>query len=249
MEALKIEGLCLNFGGLQIFKNLHLTIEEGQFVAIIGPNGAGKTTLLNVIDGALSATAGHVYLFRDDITTMPTHSRAHRGLARSFQVTRLFFGLTVFDNILLALLGMKPSRFQALRPIGAYEEIISKGQQFLKRIDLWERKDELVGNLSYGEQRMLDVAVSLASEPKVLLLDEPTAGVAQGDIPYVVDAIKALTENTTALFSAHDMDVVSNLAKRVVALYFGEIIADGALGEVQANPKVIEVYLGTKAEQ
>lgn len=246
MEALKVEQLSLNFGGLKILNNVSLSIEAGERVAIIGPNGAGKTTLLNVIDGGLPATHGHAYLFGQDVTTMPTHERAQMGLARSFQVLRLLSGLTVLDNITLALFGKSPARYQMYRSSTAYDELRSKGQKLLTQVDLWKKKDELVRNLSHGEQRILDVALSLASEPKVLLLDEPTAGLTGGEVPDLVNVIKALTEDTTVFFAAHDMDVVLHLAERVVTLYFGVIIADGTIKEVQANPTVREIYLGAE---
>jgi len=246
MEALKIEGLSKNFGGLQVLKEVSLSVEAGEYVAIIGPNGAGKTTLLNVITGELSATTGRIYIFGQEITTTPTHRRAHIGLARSFQITRLLPSLGVLDNILLSLHGMRPSRFQMFRPITAYNETLAQAQRLLELIDLWEKRDELVQTMSYGEQRKMEIAISLAAEPKLLLLDEPSAGLAVGEIPAFTNMIKSLAKGTAVFFSAHDMDVVFDLAHRVVVLYYGQIIAQGTPKEIQANPTVKEIYLGSE---
>lgn len=246
MEALKLEGLSKNFGGLQVLRDLSLSIEAGEYVALIGPNGAGKTTLLNVITGELSAATGSIYVFGQEITTMPTHRRAHAGLARSFQITHLLPNLSVLDNISLALHGIKPSRFQMFRPMTAYGELLAKAQRLLELIDLWEKREEPVQTISYGEQRKMEVALSLASEPKLLLLDEPTAGLAIGEILVFTNIIKTLARGTTLFFAAHDMDVVFDLADRVAVLYFGQIIAQGTPKEIQANPMVKEIYLGSE---
>lgn len=244
MEALKIEGLSKRFGALEVLKGVSLTVEAGEYVAIIGPNGAGKTTLLNVITGELPATAGRVYIFGQDITTMPTHRRAHTGLARSFQITRVFPNLTVLQNISLALQGIKPSRYQMFRSTTAYGDVIAKAQRLLELIDLWAKREELMQTISYGEQRKMEIALSLASEPRVLLLDEPSAGLAIAEIPDFINTIKTVTKDTTLVFAAHDMDVVFGLADRVVVLYYGQFIAEGTPKEIQANPAVREIYLG-----
>ena len=241
MEALKIEGLVKNFGGLEVLQGLSLRVEVGEHVAIIGPNGAGKTTLLNILTGTLSTTAGRICLFGRDITTMPTCERVHLALGRSFQISSLLPNLTVLDNILLALHGVKRSRWQIFRPITGYNEILVDAQKLLESIDLWKKKDEPVQAISYGEQRELEITLSLASEPKLLLLDEPTAGLSIAEIPPFIDMIKTLAKGTTVLFTSHDMDVVFGLADRVVVLYFGQIIAQGTPEEIQAAPKVREI--------
>ena len=147
---------------------------------------------------------------------MPAHRRAHTGLARSFQITRLFYNLTVLDNIMLALQGAKPSRYQMFRPANAYSDILVKAQELLKSVDLWQKRDELMQAISYGEQRKMEIILSLASEPKVLLLDEPSAGLAIAEIPDFINMIKTLARDTTLIFAAHDMDVVFGLAHRVL---------------------------------
>lgn len=244
MEALRIEGLSKNFGALQVLKDLSLTIEAGEYVAVIGPNGAGKTTLMNVISGGFSATAGRVYLYGQEITNMPAHRRTHVGLARSFQLNRLFSDLTVLDNIVLALQGTRFSRYEMFRAATAYEEIFTEAHQLLESVYLWEKRSSRVQAISYGEQRKMEILLALASKPKVLLMDEPTAGLDIGEISDFVNTIRALAKGTTLLFAAHDIDLVFGLAQRVVVLYFGECIAQGTCEEIQANSTVKEIYLG-----
>jgi len=180
---------------------------------------------------------------------MPTCERVHLALGRSFQISSLLPNLTVLDNILLALHGVKRSRWQIFRPITGYNEILVDAQKLLESIDLWKKKDEPVQAISYGEQRELEITLSLASEPKLLLLDEPTAGLSIAEIPPFIDMIKTLAKGTTVLFTSHDMDVVFGLADRVVVLYFGQIIAQGTPEEIQAAPKVREIYLGIEEDE
>jgi branched-chain amino acid transport system ATP-binding protein len=246
MEALKIEGLSKNFGGLQVLKQVSLSIELGEHVALIGPNGAGKTTLFSIISGELPASAGRIYLFGQEVTTVSTHRRTHVGLGRSFQISHFFPTLSVLDSVSLALHGMKPSRFQMFRPMTAYTELLAKAQGLLELVDLWEKRAWPVQTISYGEQRKMEIALSLALEPKLLLMDEPSAGLDIGEIPAFTNIIKTLARGTALFFAAHDMDVVFDLADRVVVLYFGQIIAQGTPGEVQANPRVREIYLGSE---
>jgi len=244
MEALKIEGLWQNFGAVKVLQGVSLTIEAGERLAVIGPNGSGKTTLLNIISGELPTRTGRIYCFGQEITTLAIHRRAHVGLARSFQLTRVFRNLTVLQNVLLALQGIRPSRYQMVRSSMAYDRLLAKAQKLLESMNVWEKRDELMQNISYGEQREIEIALSLASEPRLLLLDEPTAGLSTAEISDFINMIKTLTRDTTLFFAAHDMDVVFGLAKRVLVLYSGQFIADGTPEEIQANPKVREIYLG-----
>jgi branched-chain amino acid transport system ATP-binding protein len=227
-------------------KSLSLRVEKGKHVAVIGPNGAGKTTLLNVISGELPADAGHVHVFGQDITFKPIHRRVHMGLARSFQLTRVFGSLSLLQNTMLAIQGMKPSRFQMVRSALAYEECIAKAEALLNSLGLWAKKDELARTISYGERRKIEIALSLALEPKVLLLDEPSAGLDLGEVHVFIDLIKNMAKEMTLIFAAHDMDVVFGLADRVVVLYYGQFIAEGTPEEIKANPMVKEIYLGVK---
>lgn len=248
MESLRIDRLSKNFGGLRVLNDLSLTVEAGEYVAVIGPNGAGKTTLLNVITGELSANTGRLYLFGKDITAMPTHQRIQAGLGRSFQITRLFYDLTVLDNISLALQASRPSRYQMFHETARYSEVITEAERLLKTIDLWHKRDELAASISYGEQRKMEIILALSSKPKVLLMDEPTVGLASAEIHDFINMIRALATDTTLIFSAHDMNVVFSLAKRVVVLYFGEIVAEGTPEQIQGNQRVREIYLGIKKD-
>jgi len=244
MEALRVEGLSKRFGGVRAVNDVSFSVGVGERLAIIGPNGAGKTTLFNLINGQWPATAGRVYFFGQDVTDMPTHHRAHLGQARTFQIISLFLNLTVLDNALLALHGTNPYRFQMFRQINSYMDVLDKAQETLKTLGLWEKKDELVKNLGYGEQRRMEIGLSVALEPKLLLLDEPSAGLTMEECSDIIDLIKNLRSDMTAIIVDHDMDVVFGAAERIIVLHYGEIIADGVPEKIQADPRVREIYLG-----
>ena len=244
MEALRVERLSKNFGGLRVLIDVSFDVEVGKRMAIVGPNGAGKTTLFNMLSGELPVSGGRIYLFGQNITGMPTYHRVQLGLSRSFQTIRLPLHLTVLGSILLALHGLRPSRYQMFRPSTNYDRLLTAARKQLELVDLWEKKDNIVHDLSYGEQRKLGVVLSLASEPKLLLLDEPSAGLDIGEIPVFTNIIRSLTKDTTTILADHDMDVVFGLADRVLVLYNGSIIAQGTPEEIQADPKVKKIYLG-----
>jgi branched-chain amino acid transport system ATP-binding protein len=246
MKALEIQALSKNFGGLQVLSDVSLAITAGERVAIIGPNGAGKTTFLSIVTGAQRPSAGHIFLFGQDVTNLPAQDRTHLGLGCSFQINHLFFSLSVLDNMLLALHGLKSSRYQMARNIRAYDDVQTEAQRLLASVDLWEKRLEPVGAISYGEQRKLEIVLGLASQPKLLVLDEPTAGLSLNEIPPFIDTIKNLAASTTVLFTSHDMDVVFGLAERLVVLYYGRIIADGTPEEIENSPQVREIYLGSE---
>lgn len=248
MESLKVEKLLKSFGGLNVLGGLSFSVEAGEYVAVIGPNGAGKTTLLNVITGELSVDSGRLYLFGRDITTMPTYERIQAGLGRSFQITRLFYDLTLRDNIALALHASRPSRYSIFRKATRYKDVTDEAEALLRVIGLWQKKDQLVASVSYGEQRKVEISLALASKPKVLLMDEPTVGLAPGESRDFIDMVKSLAADTAVLFTAHDINVVFTLAKRVIVLYFGEIVAEGSPEQIQRDEKVREIYLGTKKD-
>ncbi len=244
MEVLRVEGLSKNFGGLKVLQKISFTAEAGEKLAIIGPNGAGKTTLFNILGGQLTATAGRVYLSGQEITTMASHQRLHLGLARSFQLNNLFFNLTILDNMLLAFKGAQYPHFRIFRPINAHTNIFAATQDLLKSMGLWERRLDTVAALSYGDQRRLEIAFALVSNPKIVLLDEPSAGLATADAMVFADTIRNLLGDITLIFCAHDMDLVFNLADRIMVLCFGQIIAEGTCDEIKCDLRVREVYLG-----
>ncbi len=249
MEALRVEKLYKNFGALQIVRDVSFTVEAGGHrVVIIGPNGAGKTTLFNLISGELAPSAGKIHLFSKDVTKMPCYRRTHLGLGRTFQVVDLFLYFTVIDNILLALQAHKPFRYQMFRPITAYTTLYDKAEELLEGIGLWEKRDFLVSELSHGEMRKVELVLGLAAEPKILLLDEPTAGLTSSEAESFGDMIRGLLRNVSVVMVEHDMKVAFALADRIIVLHQGEIVADGEPEEIRANPRVREVYLGEEGE-
>jgi len=246
MEMLRVEDLFRYFGGLQVLQGLSFNVASGERLAIIVPNGAGKTTLFNVLGGQLSATTGRVYLMGQDITALAPQRRLHLGLARSFQLNNLFFNLTLIDNILLALKGADLPHFQMFRPLSKRTDLFATAENLLRSMGLWEMRSVPLTNLSYGDQRLVEVAFALASRPKLLMLDEPSAGLSTAEAAAFADTIRNLLGDTTLIFCAHDMDLVFTLADRIAVLYFGQIIAQGTPQEIQANPRVKEIYLGSE---
>lgn len=244
MKALAIEELSKNFGGLWAIRKVSLDIEEGERRAIIGPNGAGKTTLFHLISGFLYPSSGRLFLFGKDVTHLEVYQRVALGLARTFQVTNLFPKLTLSENILLSVQAIHKSRFCFYRHIHSFREIIQNAENFLKEWNLWEKRDILVKNLSYGEQRQVEVIMALATRPKLLLLDEPTAGLSPAETTLVTSIIKGLPREITILLIEHDMDVAFEIAEKITVLHFGSVLAEGPIDQIKGNPKVSEVYLG-----
>jgi branched-chain amino acid transport system ATP-binding protein len=246
MDVLKVENLAQSFGGLQVLQGLSFSLKAGEKVALIGPNGAGKTTLINILNGLIRPQTGRIYLLGHDITNLPPHARVSLGLARSFQIIRLFPHLTLLTNVLLAIQGVQSTRYQMIRPITAYANSLIRAQELLELVNLWEERDSLTTALGYGQQRQVEIILALASKPKLLLLDEPSAGLTRGESENLIDMIHNLVADDTVLLSDHDMELVFRLADRVMVLHYGQIIADGAPEEVQADPRVRQIYLGVK---
>ncbi len=244
MKALEVQALSKNFGGLRAIRGISLEIEEGERRAIIGPNGAGKTTFFHLISGFLFPSSGRLSLFGSEVTHLQAHQRAALGMARTFQVTNLFQKLTLFENILLGVQAMKRTRFCFFRRVTSFRNIISEAERLLKEWDLWGKKDALVKNLSYGEQRQIEVIMALATKPRLLLLDEPTAGLSPAETILVTSIIKGLPREITTLLIEHDMDVAFDIAEKITVLHFGSILAEGSPGQIKGNPKVTEIYLG-----
>jgi branched-chain amino acid transport system ATP-binding protein len=246
MEALRVQGLTKDFGGVRAANNISFSVEMGERLALIGPNGAGKTTLFNLLGGQLQVTSGKVYLLGHDVTNMPTYRRTHLGLGRSFQLNSLFLNLSVLDNVMLALQGTRPSRFQMFRPASSYGDLMGRAKDLLSAMNLWQMKDVPARAISYGEQRKLEIALSLASEAKLLLLDEPSAGLTAAEGADVIEMIRDLGQDITVVMVAHDMDLVFGMAKRIIVLHYGEVIADGNPDEIQANSRVKQIYMGVE---
>jgi branched-chain amino acid transport system ATP-binding protein len=247
--ALEIQGVSKSFGGLQVLTDVSLRIEAGERIGIIGPNGAGKTTFLSIVTGAQRPSSGHICLFEKDVTALSAQERTQMGLGCSFQINHLFVSLSVLDNVLMALHGVRASRFNLMRHSDSYDSIQDEARALLASVGLWEKRLEPVGALSYGEQRKLEIILGLASRPRLIVLDEPTAGLSLNEIPPFIETIKNLATGTTVLFTSHDMDVVFGLAERLVVLYYGQIIADDLPDVIQRDPKVREIYLGTPLDE
>jgi len=243
--VLELKGLSKSFGGLHAVQGVNLKVFPGDRKAIIGPNGAGKTTLFNVITGVLPATSGHVLLFGEDITGWPSHRRTARGMARTFQITSLFPKLTVLDNVLLAVKGLRRSKFVMWRPLSSYQDVQEKARRLLESAGYWDRRDVEVRNLSHGERRQVEVVLGLASDPKILLLDEPAAGLASGESQEMTAFLKRLDPRLAILLIEHDMDVVFDFAEHISVLHFGQVVEEGATQSIRGSGKVQEIYLGT----
>jgi branched-chain amino acid transport system ATP-binding protein len=246
MEALRVEELSKNFGGVEALKDVTFSAEAGERLAIIGPNGAGKTTLLNVLNGQHSADSGHIYFMGEDVTRLPVYRRAHLGMARAFQSSTLFPSMSVLNNLLLATHGMRPSRRHMFRSFRTYTEYDSAAERHLKDVNLWEKKANMVSDLSHGEQKRLELAMSLALEPKLLLLDEPSAGLTAGESSDVAAILRKLGPTITILIVAHDMDLVFGIADHILVLHYGEVLCRGTPEDVQCNVKVREIYMGVE---
>lgn len=244
MSALEVHALTKDFEGLRALDAVTLSVGEGERRVIIGPNGAGKTTFFNLLTGLLRPSSGRILLFGRDITTLSIHQRARLGLGRTFQITSLFPNLTVFRSALLAVQGGDSIRFTAHRPITSYRHLFEQADAALAEWGLADRRTALTRNLSYGEQRQLELVLALARRPRVLLLDEPTAGLSAAETSAVAAMIRRLPRDITVLLIEHDMEVALDLADRVVVLHGGRVLADGETDEVRKNPEVRAIYLG-----
>jgi branched-chain amino acid transport system ATP-binding protein len=246
VPILVIENLNKAFGRVQAAGNINLSLDEGVLTSVIGPNGAGKSTLINMLSGSLPVDSGRVVFQGSDITHLPIHRRVRMGLCRSFQVVNVFPELTVFDNIQIPVLTMNNRSRKLLRSIFREKDARREVKEILEMIGLASEAQTPASALSHGDQRVLEVGIALAAKPKLLFLDEPTAGMNPVERVKILDNIRQLSEmgKTTFVIVEHDMDVVFSLSERVIVLHHGEVIGDGTTEEVQSNPRVREVYLG-----
>jgi len=246
MIALAASGVSIGFGGVDALSGVDLAVEPGERRAIVGPNGAGKSTLFNVIGGQLRPDAGAIHLLGEDVTRKPPHQRAQRGLARTWQITNLFQPLTVYETVQLAVAATGTTRRVFWQPLDAFTAVSTATEGLIREWELWEVRDRPVQDLSYGEQRLLEIVVSLAANPKVLLLDEPTAGLAPAEAERMTSITADLPRTVTVVLIEHDMAVAFALADRMTVLAQGRVLADGPLDEVRRRQDVIEAYLGTR---
>ncbi|MEA3027143.1 MAG: branched-chain amino acid transport system ATP-binding protein [Alphaproteobacteria bacterium] len=244
MSALIVQDLSQNFGGVQALSDVSFTVEPGERRLIIGPNGAGKTTLFNMLSGTFRVSGGKVMLFDRDITDVPAYERARMGLARTFQITNLFPRLTVLENVLLALQASDDTAFSLHRRMTANRHLFDRANMLLEEWGLTAIAGQPAKEISYGEQRQIDLILAMAVRPKVLLLDEPTAGLSAAEVVRVVGMVRSLPREVTILMIEHDMDVAFDLADRITVLHQGRLIAEGDPETIRHHPQVSEIYLG-----
>lgn len=242
-EALFVDDLAVHFGGVKAVDGVSLGVDRGARWAVIGPNGAGKTTLFRSITGEVYPNSGRVHLFGEDVTTTSPHRRAQMGIGRTFQVTTLFTRLTVEENLALAGQARMASRFIPWRPLRLRGELADRVEGALKRVDLEARRTTRVSELSHGEQRQLEIAVALASRPRLLLLDEPAAGLSTAERRLIRDLINGLPRDLPIVLIEHDMDIALELVDMVLVLDNGKPIAEGKPDEIRADQRVQDVYL------
>ena len=241
---LTVKGLVKQFGGLIATDNVSLTILRGEVHALIGPNGAGKTTLIAQLSGSLASDAGSLAFEDHDITALAQHERVRRGLARSYQITSIFRKFSVLDNIALAVQARSGSSMSFWRPLSAETALFGEARDIAARVGLAGREAAIAGNLAHGEQRQLEVGLALATRPKLLLLDEPMAGMGPEESARMMELIEKVREEVTVLLVEHDMDAVFRLADRISVLVNGRLIATGEPEAIRVNPEVKKAYLG-----
>jgi branched-chain amino acid transport system ATP-binding protein len=244
MTALTVNQLCKSFEGLRVTANVNLSVEPGERRLIIGPNGAGKTTLFNLITGELAPDSGTIGLFDRDITRVPSHRRPHLGMARTYQIITLFAPDTILRNVTLALLGQSPLRWNPFIDIDREHDLVESARAALARVGLDHIAHRPLSETSYGERRRVEIAMALAQKPKVLLLDEPFAGLSIDERRDVQQLLQAIPREVTIVMIEHNMDVALDFAERITLLHFGEVIVEGTRAEVVADPRTREVYLG-----
>jgi len=243
-SALELGDLRKSFGGLPAMNGVSLRVEPGERRLIIGPNGAGKTTLFNLITGDLERDSGSIRLFGHEVSRLKPHQRAHRGLARTYQIITLFPKDSLQHNIVLSLLGLRRMRWGTFKALARYTEVEEEAREVLKRVGLEHLSRRPIAEVAYGEKRRLEIAMALAQKPKLLLLDEPLAGLSREERAAMKDLIGRIPREVTVVMIEHDMDTALDLAERITVLHYGSVIVEGTRAEIIADPKTREVYLG-----
>lgn len=242
--CLELIGVGKSFGGLRAVDDVNLQVKSGQRIAIIGPNGAGKTTLFNMISGEFKPTDGKILLYNQDVTRLPNNKRVHMGLARTYQITTLFPDFSVMENILLALTGTRKEKFIFFKNTKKYDALFEEANALLQWVNMSNQQDVLVKNLAYGDQRLVEIMLALASKPKILCLDEPNAGLSAAESKHMVDFIKSLPKDMTVLLIEHDIDLVFEVSDYIVVLQDGRVVASDVKDNIRHNKKVQQIYLG-----
>jgi branched-chain amino acid transport system ATP-binding protein len=241
---LRTDGLTIRFGGLTALNNVDLAVAREEIRAVIGPNGAGKSTFFNCLTGVLRPSSGRILLDGEDIAGLPPDRISQKGIARSYQITNILPNATVLENARIAAQSRRHS-WSLLTHYRSYRDIIEKAESALNAVGLLGKAYDLAANLSHGEQRTLEIAIALATEPRLLCLDEPTAGMSSAETHATMELVRRIAKNLTIVIVEHDMQVVMELAHRITVLHYGEILAEGTPAEIQENPRVLEVYLKT----
>jgi branched-chain amino acid transport system ATP-binding protein len=243
-SILRTEGLTVRFGGLVALNKIDFELRHGEIRAIIGPNGAGKSTFFNCLTGVMRPSSGRILFDGEDITGLSPDRVSQKGIARSYQITNILPNATTLENVRIAAQSRR-HRWSMLVHHGAYRDILDKAEAVLDAVGLTAKADELAANLSHGEQRNLEIGMALATEARLLCLDEPTAGMSRAETRGTMELVRRLAKNLTVLVVEHDVQVVMQLAQRITVFHYGEILADGTPPEIQENPRVQEVYLKT----
>jgi branched-chain amino acid transport system ATP-binding protein len=243
-SLLRTEDLTVRFGGLTALNRINFAVERGEIRAIIGPNGAGKSTFFNCLSGVLRPSSGQILFNGGDITGLSPDWISQKGIARSYQITNILPNATTLENVRIAAQSRRHG-WSLLIHHRAYRDIIEKAEAILQAVGLGGKAEELAANLSHGEQRNLEIGIALATEPQLLCLDEPTAGMSAAETHETMELVRRIAEDLTILIVEHDMQVVMELAQRITVLHYGEILAEGTRSEIQQNPRVLEVYLKT----
>ena len=246
---LELKGIYKDFDGLEVLFGIDLGIQEGERHAIIGPNGAGKSTIFNLITGKYLPSKGNILFKGQDITGVSPFKLNRQGMARSFQITNIFRTMTVFQNVRNAILSKNKIRYNLFSRLERMEEINRETEMVLEQIGLLERKEVMAGLLSYGQQRALEIGLTIATGPELILLDEPTAGMSSEETREAVKLIERVTKGRTLVIVEHDMEVVFSLANRISVIYYGEVLASGPPEEIRQNQKVKDAYLGEEKEE
>ena len=241
---LRTDGLTIRFGGLTALSNVNFAVEREEIRAIIGPNGAGKSTFFNCLTGVLRPTSGTILFAGDDITGLPPDRISQKGIARSYQITNILPNATTLENVRIAAQSRRHG-WSLLAHHRSFRDVVEKAETALDSVGLLGKANELAANLSHGEQRTLEIAIALATEPQLLCLDEPTAGMSAAETGETMELVRGIAKRLTILIVEHDMQVVMELAQRITVFHYGEILAEGAPAEIQENPRVMEVYLKT----
>jgi len=242
--TLRTEGLSKRWGGFVANSDVTLTFEPGARHALIGPNGAGKTTFINLLTGGFMPSSGKVYLGGEDITNLPQHERVHRGMTRTFQLNTLFAGMTVLESVALAISERRGLQSVWYKTVENHSEVIDEAMELLATLKLTDQANSITRSMAYGKQRLVEIALALATKPRILLLDEPAAGIPSAESKELFEVLSQLPRDVTVVFIEHDMGLVFRFADRITVMVGGKVLTEGTPEEIAADPRVKEVYLG-----